>query len=59
VTAKGNGTKDGEGIQIGQATEEGEGKGKGHTHGKGIVKQSPRGDDNSCTLAVQWQKENV
>jgi hypothetical protein len=57
VTGKGKGTKDGKGKWKGKATEEGKGKGKGNGKVKGIVKQTPGGDDISCAVAVQWMKE--
>jgi len=60
---KGKGTKDGKGKGKGKATEEGkgkateEGKGKGNGKWKGIVKQTPGGDDISPAVALQLQKE--
>jgi hypothetical protein len=48
-TGKGKGTMDGKG--------KGKGKGKGNGKWKGIVKQTPGGDDISRAVAVQWQKE--
>src|SRR5882757_4012440 len=48
-TGKGKGTKDGKG--------KGKGKGKGNANGKGIVKRTPGGDDISCAVALQLQKE--
>jgi len=54
-TRKGNSTKDGKGKGKGKATEEGKGKGNGK--GKGIVKQTPGGDDITCAVALQLQKE--
>jgi len=37
--------------------EKGLGKGKGYSKEQGIVKQTPGGDDISCTVALQLQKE--
>jgi hypothetical protein len=54
-SGKGKGTKDEKGKGIGKATEEGKGKGNGP--GKGIVKQTPGGDDISRAIAWQLQKE--
>jgi len=48
-TGKGKGTKHREG--------EGKGKGKGNGKGKAIVKWTPGGDDISCAVALQLQKE--
>jgi hypothetical protein len=48
-TGKGKGTKDGKG--------KGKGKGKGNGKGKGIVKRTPGGDDISCAIALQLQKQ--
>jgi len=48
-TGKGKGTKDGKG--------KGKGKGKGNGKGKGIVKRTPGGDDISCAVALQLQKQ--
>jgi len=56
-TGKVKGTKDGKGKGKGKATEEGKGKGNGNSKGKGIVKQTPGGDDISCAIAVELQKE--
>jgi hypothetical protein len=33
------------------------GKGKGNAEGKGIVKQTPGGDDISCAVVLQLQKD--
>jgi len=45
----------------GKATEDGKGKrkwkGKGNGKGKSIVKQTPGGDDITCAVALQLQKE--
>jgi hypothetical protein len=55
-------TKDGKGKGMGKgngkqkAVEEGKGKGKGNSRGKGIVKQTPGGDDISRAIALQLQK---
>jgi len=54
-TGKGNGTKDGHGK--GKVTEDWKGNGKGHGKGKGIVKQTTGGDDISCAVTLQLQKE--
>ena len=54
-TGKGKGTKDGKGKVNGKAMEEKKGKGNGK--GKGIVKKTPWGDDLSCAIALQVQKE--
>jgi len=58
-TRTGKGTKDGKGK--GKATEDGngqgKGKGRGNSKGKGNVKQIPGGDDISCAIALQLQKE--
>jgi len=55
----GKGTKDGKGKEKGQgkgkATEEGKGKGNGKR--KDIFKHTPGGDDISCAIALQLQKE--
>jgi len=48
-TGKGKGTQDRKG--------KGKGKGKGHSKGKGIVKQTPGGDDITRAVALQLQKE--
>ena len=48
-TGKGKGTKDGNG--------KGKGMGKGNGKGKGSVKQTPGGDDISCAVALELQKE--
>jgi len=48
-TGKGKGTKDGKG--------KGKGKGMGTSKGKGIVQRTPGGDDISCGVALQLQKE--
>jgi hypothetical protein len=56
-TGTGKGTKDGKGKGKGKATEEGKGKGKEYSIGKGIVKQTPGGDDISHAVAVQLQNE--
>jgi len=37
--------------------EEGKGKGKGNGKGQGIVEPTQGGDDISCAIALQWQKE--
>jgi len=57
-TRKGMGTQDGKGKGKGKgkAMEEGKGKGKGNSTKKGIVKQTPRGDDISRAIAWQLQK---
>jgi len=56
---KGKGTKDGKGKGKGKgkAVQEGKGKRKGNSKGKGIVKQTPGGDDISRAIALQLQKE--
>ena len=58
-TGKGKGTKHGKGN--GKATADGKGKGKGkgkgNGKGKGMVKHTPGGDDISCAVALQLQKE--
>jgi len=56
-SGKGKRTKDGKGKGKGKAIEEGKGKGKGNVKGKGIVKQTPGGDDVPRVVAVQLQKE--
>jgi hypothetical protein len=56
-TGKGTVTNDGMGKCKAKAMEEGKGKGKGSRKGKGIVKQTPGGDDISRAVAVQLQKE--
>jgi len=48
-TGKGKGTKDRKGKR--------KGKGKGNSKEKGIVKQTPGGDDISCAVALQLQIE--
>jgi hypothetical protein len=48
-TGKGNGTTDGRG--------KGKGKGKRNGKRKGIVNQTPGGDDNTRAIALQLQKE--
>jgi hypothetical protein len=45
----GMGTKDGQG--------KGKGKGKGNGTGRGIVEQTPRGDDIFRAIALQLQKQ--
>jgi len=50
-TGEGKGTKDGKGK--GKGMRKGNGKGKG----KGIVKQTPGGDDICGAVALQLQKE--
>jgi hypothetical protein len=50
-TGKGKGTKDGKGKV------KGKGKGMGKGKGTGIAKQTPGGDDFSCSVALQLQKE--
>jgi hypothetical protein len=56
-TRKGKGTKDGKWKGKGKTTEERKEKGKGNMKGKGIVKQTPGGDDISGAVAVQLKKE--
>ena len=56
-TGKEKGTKDGKGKEKGKATEEGKGKGNGNCKKKGTVKQTPGGNDFSCAVALQLQKE--
>jgi len=56
-TKYGNGTGQGKGMGKGNATEEWKGKGKGNGKEKGIVKQTPEGDDISHAVALKWQKE--
>jgi hypothetical protein len=56
-TRKGNGTKDGKGKGKGKATKEEKGKGKVNGKGKGIVTQTPGGDDISRAIVVQLHKE--
>jgi hypothetical protein len=48
-TGQGKGTKNRKGT--------GKGKGKGNGQGKGIVKRTPGGDDISCAVALQLQKQ--
>jgi hypothetical protein len=48
-TGKGKGTMDGK--------VKGKGKRKGNGQGKGIVKQTPGGEDVSCAVALQLQNE--
>jgi len=43
-------------MGMGKTTEEGKWKVKGNGKGKGIVKQTPGGDDISLAVAVQLQK---
>jgi len=52
-------TEDGKGNRkrTGQAMEDGKGKVKQNGKGKGIMKQSPGGDDLSCAVALQLQQE--
>jgi len=54
-TGKGKVTKYGKGTGKGKAMEEGKGKGNGK--GKGIVIQTPGGDNISRAVALQLQKE--
>jgi hypothetical protein len=54
---KANSTKNGKGKGKGNAMEVGRGYGKGHSNGKRIVKQTAGGDDISCAVPLQWQKE--
>jgi len=56
-SGKGKGTTERKGKGKGKATEEGKGKGKANGEGKGIVKHYPGGDDISCAIALQLQKE--
>jgi hypothetical protein len=56
ATGKGKGTKDGKGKGEGMATMQGKGKGKGNYKGKGVVNQTPRGDDISRAVAVRMEK---
>jgi len=60
-TGKGKGTKNGKGKQKAAEDRMGKGKGKGKGKGnikvKGIVKQTPGGDDIFRTVALQWQKK--
>jgi len=51
------GDRKGKGMVKGKPTEEGKGKRKGNGTGKGIVKQTPGGDDISRAVALQLQKE--
>jgi hypothetical protein len=51
-TGNGKGTKDWKGTGKGKPTEERKGIGKGKGKGKGIVKQTPGGDDISCAVAL-------
>jgi len=57
----GNGQRNKDGKGMGRPTEDGmgngNGKGKGNSKGKVIVKQTPGGDDNSCAVASQLEKE--
>jgi len=48
-----NGTRNGKGTKDGKGT----GKGKANRKGKSIVQQTPGGDDISCAVALQLQKE--
>jgi len=52
-TGKGKGRKDGNRKGKRKAMETGKGKGKGNCKGKGVVKQTPGGDDISRGVAVQ------
>jgi hypothetical protein len=54
-TGNGKGTKDGKWKWKGK--EKGNGKGKGIGKGNGIVKRTPGGDDISCAVALQLQKQ--
>ena len=56
-TRTGKGTKDGEWKGKGKVTEQRKEKEKGNVNGKGIVKQTPGGDDISRAVAMQLQKE--
>jgi hypothetical protein len=60
-TGKGNGTNDGKGKAKGngkgKATEEGKGKENGNSKWEDIIRQTPGGDDISCAVIVQLQKE--
>jgi len=47
----------GKGKGMLKAMEEGKGKGKGNSKGKGIVKQTPGGDDITRLIALQLQNE--
>jgi len=49
VKGKGNVTEDG--------TEKWKGKGKGNTKGNGNVEHTPGGDEISCAVTLQLQKE--
>jgi len=55
----GRGMERGKGIEKGKgkAMEEGKGKRKGNSEGKGIVTQTPGGDDIPRAIALQLQKE--
>ena len=60
-TGKGKGRKDGKGKgkrkEKGNGKGTGSGKGKGNGKGKCIVKRTPVGDDISCAVALQLQKQ--
>jgi len=58
-TGKGKGMKDGKGKEMVTEDRKGTGKwkGKGNGKGKATVKQTPVGDDISCAVALQLQKE--
>ena len=56
-TRNGKGTKNAKGKGKGKAREDGRGKGNGNCKGKGTVEQTRGGDDISCAVALQLQKE--
>jgi len=60
-TGYGKGKVTNNGMRTGMGTEDekrkGKGKGKGNVKGKGIVKHTPWGDEISCAVALQLQKE--
>jgi len=56
-TGKGKGTQGARAKEKGKAIDEDKGNGKGNGKWKGIVKHTPEGDDISCAIAFQLQKE--
>jgi hypothetical protein len=56
-TGRWKGTVDVTGRGIGTAMEKVKGKGKRNWKGKGIIKQTPEGNDSSCTVTWLLQKE--
>ena len=57
LTGKGNGPMNWKGKRKGNGKGKGNRKVKGNGKGNGIDKQTPGGDDISCAVALQLQKE--